>query len=461
MRTVLTVDPTGELDPVMKTEKMMVKIERHSVNIPEMTDVRRFELSAPQLPNWSVANSVTSRGKMLRQALCKHVGIAGVLDNLAGAVPGDVRPIYVKLNEGDAELITWEMLCDAKDDFVALDRRWPIGRITDPPSTKARNTPLFRSPVRILAVISALGIEGQVREWELLRDAVRDARLVGLDVKLRVLVGEDGMFTDISQEINVGLLWAEVSSVTGTGSLVISEIRKWKPNIVHFFCHGRSDSGKQGLELATASDYKDDDVTQGSVTLDVDQLVNLGVELDNPWLMTLNCCESAQASDDLMSIAHQVVSTAFPAAVAMLEPVDASDAHEFTRAFYGSLFGELKKIAKALLIAPTVEFEWAYVMHDARVAINDLHHCDSANHREWALPALYVRGVDPMHFDRPPAGESEEDSLRYLTSARTVAGWLSGVRDSMPEDKRRTVMEEVLLGVPKQYWPNTEGTFNA
>jgi len=461
MRTVLTVDPTGEVDPVLQTQRMMVKVERHSVNIPKMTNVQPLELSPPQLPDWSVTNSVASRGKMLRQALRKHAGVAGVLDNLAGAPLGDVRPIYVKLNEGDAELLTWETLCDLTDAFVALDRRWPIGRITDPASTSARNTPLFRVPVRLLAVISALGIKGQVREWQFLRDAVRDARVAGLDVQLRVLVGEAALFDTIFQEIANGILWTEVSSVSGTGSRVASEIKRWKPNIVHFFCHGRSDSGKQQLEFATASDYQDNTLTQGSITLDVDQLVNLGVELDNPWLMTLNCCEGAQASDDLMSIAHRVVSTAFPAAVAMLEPVDASDAFEFTRAFYGSLFSELEKVAKALNVVAKVEFEWAYVMHDARVAINARHSGDSANRKEWALPALYVRGVDPMHFDRPPAGESEADLVRYLTSARTVAGWLSGVRDSMPEAKRRAAMEDVLVSVPQQYWPNVDGTFGA
>ena len=461
MRTVLTVDATGEFDPVLNTEKMMVKIERHSVQIPAMTNTRPLNLSRPQMPDWSSPNAVVERGRMLRQALRDHAGIAGVLDSLAGAPPGNVCPIYVKLNEGDAELITWEALCDVHDAFVALDRRWPIGRITDPASTRARNTPLFRFPVRLLAVISARGIAGQEREWKHLRDAVRDARAAGLDIQLRVLVGEAQLFAAISNEIAQGLLWAEVQGIKATGAQVLADIKRWKPNIVHFFCHGRSDASGQHVELATASDFSDPLAVQGSVALSVDQLANLGIELDNPWLMALNCCESAQASDDLMSIAHQVVSSGFPAAVAMLEPVDASDAHEFTRAWYGSLFAELESVAEGLALAPSVEFEWACVMHDARVAINQLHGGDAANRKEWALPALYVRGVDPMHFDRPPQGESEEDSLRHLTTARTVAGWLGSVRDSMPEVKRRAVMTEALVGVPQQYWPNVDGTFGA
>jgi hypothetical protein len=459
MRTVLTVDPTGEIDPLLRTERMVVKVERHAVNVPKMTNVQ--PLALPQMPDWSSANAVAARGKLLREALRKHEGIAGVLDNLAVMPPGNVNPIYVKLNEGDAELITWETLCDLKDAFVALDRRWPIGRITDPASTKTRGAPLFRFPIRLLAVISAFGIANQAREWRFLRDAVHDARGAGLNVLLRVLVGEDALFDAVTKEIADGLDGVEVAGVSGTGAKIVSEIGKWKPNIVHFFCHGRSGTGKQQLEFATASDYKDADLKQGSVTISVDQLVDLGVELDNPWLMTLNCCEGAQASDDLTSIAYQVVSTAFPAAVAMLEPVDASDAYEFTRALYGSLFAELAKINGALKASASVEFEWAQVTHDARVAINDLHHGDAANRKEWALPALYVRGVDPMRFERPPAAETEQDLLRFVTIARTVAGWLSSVRDSMPEDKRRAVMAATLVGVPNQYWPEIDGTFRA
>jgi hypothetical protein len=461
MRTVLTIDPTGEVDPVLQTERMMIKIERHSVNILKMQTVQRFELSAPQLPKWGTANAVVERGRMLREALRKHDGVAGVLDNLALTVPGDVRPFYVKLNEGDAELITWETLCDLHDAFVALDRRWPIGRITDPASTIGRNAPLYRRPVRIAAVISALGIADQFREWQFLRDAVHDARAAGLDVQLRVLAGEDALFQAITKEKENGLLWIDVGSVAKTGARLVADIKRSNPNIVHFFCHGRSESGKQQLEFATASDFEDKTATQGSVTVDVDQLVNLGVELDNPWLMTLNCCEGAQATDELMSIAYQVVSTAFPAAVAMLEPVDAADAHEFTKAFYASLLDMLMKIDQAPVANGPVEFEWAYVMHDARVAINKLHKGDAANRKEWALPALYVRGVDPMHFDRPTAGETEEDSLRYRTTARTVAGWLTGVRDSMPEGDRRAAMQDALVGVPQQYWPSLDGTFRA
>lgn len=458
MRTVLTIDPTTEIDPDLKTQRMQVKVERHPVNVPMMTAAQRLELAPPQLPDWSVANSVKARGLLLRSALRKHAGIAGVLDNLALTAKGSVSPIYVKLFEGDAELLTWEALCDVSGAFVALDRRWPIGRITDPATTKSRNEPRFGPSARVFAVISALGVTGQLREWQHLRDAVASAWAGGLDVRLRVLVGEKALFHTITQEIALGLPWAEVGSVAGSGSRLTTDIKRWQPNIVHFFCHGAAEGGRQWLEFGTATDYTNPAPGKtGSVTIEADQVVNLGVDLDNPWLMTLNCCEGARPTDDLTSIAHQVVSAAFPAAIAMLEPVDAKDAHEFTRALYGSLFPELTKVADALKTAPKAEFEWAAILHEARVAVNTLHQLDSAGRKEWVVPALYVRGVDPMKFERPPAAESAVDTTRYLTTARMVAEWLVGVRGSMPEDKRREVMDEVLAGVPAQYRPDVDG----
>jgi hypothetical protein len=458
MRTVLTVDPTTEIDPVSRTARLNVKVERHARRVPQMTAAQRLELAASQLPDWSAANAVAARGMLLRDSLRKHAGIAGVLDNLAQAARGEICPIYVKLNEGEAELFTWEALCDASGKFVALDRRWPIGRITDPATTQWRNEPRLGDTVRLYAVISALGIAGQAKEWRHLRDAARTARDAGLDVRLRVLVGEPALHAAIEKEIAEGLVWTELGAVAGTGAAITTDIRRWQPNIVHFFCHGGASGGRQWLEFGTRSDYQDPSATSGSAALDADEVIDLGTALDNPWLMTLNCCLGARPLEDLTSIAHQVVSTAFPASIAMLEPVDAADAHEFARALYASLFDELRRAAQALQQATRAEFEWACVMHDARVAVDKLHDNDSANRHEWVLPALYVRGVDPMRFERAAPAEPSADTTRYLATANMVAEWLVHVRPTMPEDKRRAVMEDVLAGVPRHYWPDIDGT---
>jgi hypothetical protein len=142
----------------------------------------------------------------------------------------------------------------------------------------------------------------------------------------------------------------------------------------------------------------------------------------------------------------------------MLEPVNAYDAHEFTRAFYRSVFAGIGSAAKALKIDQRVPFEWTNAMVAARTAISDLHNGDAPNTREWALPLLYVRGVDPLSFERPH-GVPEAEANVFKARARIVADWLkeAGLRSS--EEERRVVMEQALDGVPKEFWPSPNGSF--
>ncbi len=460
MRTVITVDPSGTVDPATNLEQFVMKIERHSANIPGMTHVRPLIL-AP-LPAWGTPDAVVARGRLLRDALRKHAGIAAVLDSLGTTTAGVQAPLYVKLSEGDAELIAWETLCDVADKFVALDRRWPIGRITDPASTIARPTPLFRLPVKLLAVISAHGITGQEREWVMLRDAAEDARACGLPVDVHVLTGDPVVHAQVTADIAAGRHWASVAGVDASSAKVLGAIRRWQPNIIHFFCHGRAGDGDQRLELGTAADFADAAVTAGSVTINGDQLETFGEALDNPWLLVLNCCEGAQASRDSLSLAHRVVSSAFPAAFAMLEPVDASDAHEFSRAIYGALLSELVTVKQQLDAGDTVRFEWASITHDARDAINALHQGNASTRHEWALPALYVRGVDAMEFRLAADAVTDVIIGAQKAALDTVVVWLRSVRDSLSEDRRHAAMAKALTqaGVPERLWPDVDGTFD-
>ncbi len=460
MRTVITVDPSGTVDPATNLEQFVIKIERHSTNIPGMTHVRPLVL-AP-LPAWGTPDAVVARGRLLRDALRKHAGIAAVLDSLGTTSAGAQAPLYVKLSEGDAELIAWETLCDVADKFVALDRRWPIGRITDPASTITRPTPLFRLPVKLLAVISAHGITGQEREWTMLRDAAEDARAAGLPVDVHVLTGDPAVHAQVTADITAGRAWVSVAGVEASSARVLGAIRRWQPNIIHFFCHGRAGDSDQQLELCTAADFADAAVTAGSVTIDGDQLEAFGEALDNPWLLVLNCCEGAQASHDSLSLAHRVVSSAFPAAFAMLEPVDASDAHEFSRAIYGALLSELVTVKQQLDAGDTVRFEWASITHDARDAINALHQGNASTRHEWALPALYVRGVDAMEFRLAPDAVTDDIIGAQKAALDTVVVWLRSVRDSLSEDRRRAAMAKALTqaGVPERLWPDVDGTFD-
>ena len=280
MRTVITVDPSGYPSVDTQPETFVMKVERHSSEVPFMSRVFPFEMAA--LPGWDTPNAVSARGCLLRDALRKHPGIAGVLDSLGTAPPGSKAPIYVKLSEGDAELIGWETLCDAANKFVALDKRWPIGRITDPASTIPRTPSLFRLPVKIIAVISAHGIAGQQREWGVLRDAADAAINAGLPVEVRVLTGDPAVQAQVTSDIAAARPWASVAGIEEYGVKVLSGIAKWQPNIVHFFCHGRAGDDAQQLELARGSDFLDATLQRGSVTISGDELAAFGENSRRP-----------------------------------------------------------------------------------------------------------------------------------------------------------------------------------
>jgi hypothetical protein len=325
-------------------------------------------------------------------------------------------------------------------------------------SGQSRPPAALRLPVKVMAVISAFGVHGQAQEWELFRKAVEAARKSGLDIRLKLLVGPKDLRKTIDDAIVGGLTGVEVSHVDNTGNRVIQEIIAWAPNVLHFFCHGIAEAGEQSLELATAGDYTTDGATAGSVKITTRQLADMSLALQNPWLLTLNCCASGKAAKDLQSMAHQVVSAGFPAAVAMLEPVDASDAHEFTRAFYATIFTKLAEITKKVAAAPQVPFEWVLAMHSARTAICDRHGA-AENCKQWTLPILYVRGIDPFHFVPAHDAYTEEQVREFKFKAGIAAQSLQALPENIDQAQRSTLLTKLLGDVPKEFWPRPDGTF--
>lgn len=457
MRTVLSIEAfAGNQDD--DVEQLTVRVIRSPFNVDKADRSRLLQLDPGKQADWGSPDGVRSRGRAVRESLQSHPGVGEVLRQLFTTPIGTTQSLFVMLSRSEAEQISWETLCDGNDKFVALDARWPIGRITDPMSGVARPPAELKLPVRMMVLISALGIKGQVKEWQVLRDGIGAARAAGLPVVLKVMVGEPSLHAAIAADIAAGLANVELAAIEKAPTRVIQDIRDWQPNIVHVFCHGRSDATGQAIELANGIDYADAATTTGSVRIGVDALASLGASLANPWLLVLNCCSGGQAATNLQSIAYQVVSNGFPAAVAMLEPVDAGDAHEFARAFYRSLFASLAKAAQALQQAVRVPFEWSEAMVDARTAISEAHDSDSSNAREWTLPVLYVRGIEPFTFDRPPPGP-EADTAVFKAKARTVAEWLQAVGQQKDESVRQAVMASALDDVPKNFWPKVDGSF--
>ena len=462
MRTVFAVEALGGIDPTTDAERLTVRVLRSPfvVDKDKPRVAHPLLLTSQQLPDWALPDGVRERGRRVRDSLLHaHPAVASVMTMLAATPVGQQQPIFVMLSESEAEQICWETLCDANDKFVALDSRWPVGRIIDPTSAPSRPPSALALPVRMMALISAFGIKGQAKEWQMLRQAVVGARAAGLPVRLKVVVGETTLRQTIDAEIAAGLTDVEDAAIDNTPTTVVQTIQEWAPNILHCFCHGLSEPGAQWIELATAGDYLNPNATSGSVRIDTADLEATGAQLPNPWLLTLNCCSSGQAAKNLQSMAHQVVAAGFPAAVAMLEPVDAEDAHKFSGAFYRALFAGIARAVDELKAQPRASFEWAEAMVHARKAICDGHQGDARNAREWALPLLYVRGIEPLSFERPHAMPEPQANV-FKARARVVAQWLKEVGLQKSEAERLEVIALSLDGVPKAFWPKTDGTFD-
>lgn len=461
-RTILAVDTLGD--------RFVARIVRAPFPVDDQ-GIALLDLDPDALPDLQTDAAVLARGKMVRDALRQNQGISGALDQLSKALPNQVRPLFVMLRPSDAERINWEMLCDGQDAFFALDERWPIARIIDPINAPPRLPCELTTPVRVMAVISALGIRDQRKEWEQLRDAVNYARGQGLKVKLKALIGDSALFKAIEQEIAQakaagapGADDTEVGAIETTPTRLTQRIREWGPNILHAFCHGRADAGGQALEFATANDHlqfaaKDPDTTAGSVVVSAQSLVTLGASLTNPWLMVLNCCSSGKAGVGLQSMANQIVSRGFPAVVAMMEPVAANDAYEFTRAFYPRVFDLLKTASDALAHSASAPLEWTPAMHQVRCAIAELDGREAENSPEWSLPVLYLRGLDEQVFVRP-TGLSAKQAEEYRVRVETVAAWLRTAGQQLTEAQRIEAMQAALASVPPAFWPSPDGSLN-
>ena len=237
-RTVLSIDPLGS-PGADGTELTIVKVVRAPWIVPDQGKAHALQLAASTLPAWHEPHAVRLRGQCVRDALAKHPGVARMLDLLPGQT--DVTPLYLILSEGEVELIGWETLCDQTDAFLSLDQdqRFPIGRIVEPSHDEARAPSSLRLPIRLMAIISALGADGRP-EWEHLFEAVKAAAGRGLEMQFRVLVGDPALRDPVDQAVTEpgNSDWLSVSHIDAKGSEVVQAISQWKPQIVHVFCHG-------------------------------------------------------------------------------------------------------------------------------------------------------------------------------------------------------------------------------
>ncbi|MGH8903429.1 MAG: CHAT domain-containing protein [Egibacteraceae bacterium] len=398
---------------------------------------------------------VRSYGQTLWSQLRSNDEVRAALDRALGLAAGECQPLYFHLMGPRAELFNWEMLCDSdKDRFLALDRRWPIGRIAEPGQDLALASPRCDGTLRIMAVLSALGVPAR-EEWEGIFQAVRDARADGLRIELRVLVSEQDLFNELRGRADGNPSELTVRAVPDRSVDVEFEIGRFAPHILHLFCHGSAGHGQSRLEFATPNDWRPAAAaTAGSVVLHAENLVQA---LHSIWLVVLNCCEGAAAAPDVYSLALSLVANGVPAAIGMREPVNVLAANEFSRVFYRALCTEVRERLRSVAgrAEPAeVEIEWTGMLHEPRRALAEQHRNDPANNREWTLPVLYVRsepfnvtvavpraGTEARDRDlEPPGHVTEEDASVTFT--------IEGLLRFLPPDTPVGVLEELRRRLP-------------
>ena len=303
-----------------------------------------FELELD--PEQATEATAQTYGAALHAKLCADRKLKAAMRDALRAPVDDVRPLCFKI-EGEPGLIDawmWEVLWVKGKEFLALQPQWPIARLVDS-GTTAR---VYHAPLRMLAVMSALGVSAR-GDWEGIRRAVEAARRPrpgrGEDDKLPIHLTVIAAEPQLVKELNdyraareaEGESWLKVVSLDSQET--VEEHLAGEPHIVHFFCHGRLEYGGGTLSLATRSDRAEDDpnLATASVTVDLARLGRL-VNGRKPWLVTLNCCVGAASSGPIQSLAKETVDAGAGAALGWRTAIAPESAHVLCQSVYAAFF---------------------------------------------------------------------------------------------------------------------------
>jgi hypothetical protein len=352
--------------------------------------------------------------------------------------------VLVEIKEsGEAEALPWEALC-ADDDFLALDERWALGRLVD---TGDRRTTAYKlaPPLRIAAVLSCLGVPA-AGELAALREAVRKA---GTDhVRLLVVASEEQLVVDLRAEMAAGTApeIAAAELVPDELSDLQSMVAAFAPHVLHFYCHG---SPQGNIAVARKRDWKAPVPSVGLIAEPRDFRAFTVPTDDVPWLVVLNCCESAApaagAADSRSLALSLAMERIAPAVVGMREPVVSDTANVVTKTLYGKLLADVKKRIEAP--GNSVEsMDWARFVAAARDGLARIHDGLSvsqaaASTKEWTLPVVYVR-PDVFEFEVLAPGVDSPEETAGERTARLEIEALQGLLKSLPPEQAEGLRED-------------------
>jgi hypothetical protein len=410
--------------------------------VAESYEARRIRIS-PLL-----GGNAQSRGEELVRLLFRHKPIKQALAMALARPPASPpQPIYFRVVSDAADELPWEQLYSAPQGFVALDSRWPLGRIVKRVQDLSDRS--FLPPFRIVAVLAAAGREGQP-QLDALAGAVARARADGLDALLHVITAEQAVIDRVAalQTNSVRAEW-----IGATPMDLARQITDAKPSILHLLCHGGfAAPGVRGLAFATIQDFLAQDTT-GSVVLGVDGLTR-ALALCDPWLVVLAACETAQASDGT-ALAHSLVDAGVPAVIGMRRLVDLGTMNGFCEALYPEI---LSKVAKAVDPTPgkeRVQIDWASALTAPRQAATVGHDpslvdtwSDAVLYAQQDELSVYVPTKQSLSAEQYAALRGRLDTYLQLRLTQDPATTPPGVLEEI--DRTITELKALLPGQPDE-----------
>lgn len=382
--------------------------------------------------------AVRAAGELLRNKLAALPPLRKALVDAFAAGGNAPRPLYFRLGvEPTVEALPFEALWDDHiEKFACLEPTWPIARI--PADSREPVGPYtMERAVRMVAVVAAEGVDpaGQVAA---LRTAC--ASQPGLTVELTILTNSAAVITEVGA---AGVPGLSAEAVPATTEGLVDKLFSLRPHLVHVFCHGTADGPR--LLIGQLHDLGVLDVSAAHFG-DVAQFSHLA-----PWLVTLNCCESAAPGEQTVSLASGLVRAGLPAVLGMRKPVDARVADAFCADLYEAVFARLAQIAPGGRTVATLD--WASLLHQPRRRL-----CTAlgapgqvaGRQKEWTMPVLYVAAPTLRLRGRPTAALDDEAVIHELTTI----GFFDGLQanGNMPAAEadalRKLALDNLYPGSP-------------
>jgi hypothetical protein len=450
-RIVIAVRPVG------LESTAHVHLEEVSGVAPAQDNLLAFECQPAAMPPLQGQGGVRDYGQRIYEGLCKHGIVKNALQGAPQVPLHQSRAIYFRLLVDGTDQLRWESLCDAAGNFLALDPRWPVGRIA-PPQVSKQTTHVFTPPLRVMAVLGAAGMDARP-EWKAIYQAAEAARADGLPTELTVLVGQTDLRMEIEARRNAGQVQnVSLAPIQPEEEGLLKAIRLARPHILHLFCHGHFGSGVAQFEFTNGIHEMAGGNGEQELTIlrlhSLESLVARGP--GDLWLAVLNCCEGARTEHRLPSMARTLAAFGVPAVVGMAEPIAVGDAHAFARGLYVPL---MQSLAQRLGAAPPntpVEIEWGQVLCDARNALCAPPKRKPDTDREWTLPVLYVRPEVFTAFRQSTVAGAPalppEELERQRDLVKRVTGLLEAAGPDAP-DYLRDPLLEILQQVSPELLP--------